>query len=60
MEMGGFEPPTCALRTHRSGLLSYIPIAGGMIPRLFQMFNRKSSRPAFPGVSPKIAYSSSL
>ncbi len=26
MEMGGVEPPTCALRTHRSDHLSYIPI----------------------------------
>jgi hypothetical protein len=43
MEMGGFEPPTCALRTHRSGQLSYIPIAERIIPRPFQMFNRKSA-----------------
>lgn len=26
MEMGGVEPPACALRTHRSDHLSYIPI----------------------------------
>ncbi len=43
--MGGVEPPTCALRTHRSGQLSYIPTTEVLYDAFSQTSREKTPPP---------------